>query len=347
VRADPITARTEPFPRPGPPRANAFAISEPDGSFRLGGLDRDEYGLLAEAQGRAQQSKSHVFAGAREVVVTMPVGELIAGRVVASDGTPVPAFTLLAYRRNGAARGLIEAKSFVDPNGKFELHVEKADYELIASATGWAPSPATLASAPSQNVVVKVSAGATLVGTVVSGADGSSVRYARVMREAASGGASAAPANAGTVTREDGSFVLTGIPPGSVSITIAADSFDRKIEAGMTANDGDQLGPIAITLTPLVPGATPKLELVGIGVALTADGDDLLVQNVIAHSGAQAAGIIAGDRIVAVDGASVTDLGLEGAIARVRGVVNTTVAISLKRGDGVVTLAVTRTKLQA
>jgi hypothetical protein len=49
------------------------------------------------------------------------------------------------------------------------------------------------------------------------------------------GGASAQPANAGTVTRADGTFELTGIPPGSFSITVAAGGHHPRIEGGLVA----------------------------------------------------------------------------------------------------------------
>jgi predicted metalloprotease with PDZ domain len=170
------------------------------------------------------------------------------------------------------------------------------------------------------------------------------VAYARVMRQVSGGGASAQPSNAGTVTRPDGSFELAGIPAGRVSISIGADSFNDQIESGLTASEGQTLGPVAIAMTPLAPGSEPKIEVVGIGVKLAPDGDDLLVQEVIKNGGAQAAGIVAGDRIVSVDGVSVTELGLDNAVSAIRGAPNTTVSIGLRRG---VVLVVTRTKLQA
>ncbi|HUJ62930.1 MAG TPA: carboxypeptidase regulatory-like domain-containing protein, partial [Kofleriaceae bacterium] len=204
----------------------------------------------------------------------------------------------------------------------------------------------TTAAAGTTNLELAVGQGAILRGTVTSAVDGSPVKWARVMREARDGGASTEPSNAGTVTREDGSFELTGIPAGPLAIRIGADGFNVRIEGGMTASDGDELGPLALQLTPL-SGDTPAIELVGIGVALGADGDTLLVQRVIDGSGAKAAGIVTGDRITAVDGTPVTDIGLDGAIAKIRGVAGTAVAITLQRGEGQVTLQVVRSKIKA
>ena len=67
---------------------------------------------------------------------------------------------------------------------------------------------------------------------------------------------------------------------------------------------------------------------------------------VVPGSGAQAAGIVAGDHIVSVDGALVTEIGLDGAVSRIRGEEGTTVAIGLKRGDQVAVIPVERRKLK-
>ena len=82
-------------------------------------------------------------------------------------------------------------------------------------------------------------------------------------------------------------------------------------------------------------------------MSLGADGDSLMVQMVVPGSGAEAAGIVVGDHIVSVDGASVTELGLDGAIASIRGEEGTTVAIGLRRGGQVVVIPVERRKLKA
>ncbi len=335
-------------PTRGLARAPGFATTAADGTFAIASLERDAgYALSAEADGFAPSANVAVASGARDVAIVLESGEQIDGSVVTSSGDPVPAYTLLAYRRDGAARTAVVARSIVDAAGHFAIHVAAGDYELVASASGWAPSPPTVAHAGDREARLVVSPGATLRGRVVSGADDSPIPYARVQREARGGGASAQPANAGTVTRADGTFELTGIPAGALAITIAADHFHPRIEAGMTASDGEALPDVVLALTPLADGEQPVLELVGIGCQLGADGDGLRVQRVIAGSGAEAAGIVVGDLVVSVDGAATRDLGLDGSIARIRGVEGTTVAIGIARGDQTVVLDVMRKKLKA
>jgi RNA polymerase sigma factor (sigma-70 family) len=342
-----VLVRAEPVSRGPDTRSTAFAVTGPDGAFTLTGLDREPYDLAAHVEDHAPATLANIAGGARGVTLTLDGGLPLGGKVVDGAGAPVPAYTLLVFRRDGAAREIAVARSIVDPRGRFSVRVPAGDYELIASASGWAPSAATAASAGATGIELALSAGATLRGIVVTGHDGTPLSYARVMREARGGGASAQPANAGTVTRTDGTFELTGIPPGPLSITVAAGGYHPKIEASMTAADGAILGPITIALTKLAEGEQPMTEMVGIGVQLSPDGDALRVDRVIPEGGAERAGIVAGDLVIAIDGAPVAPLGVQGAVAKIRGVAGTTVAVTLRRGDKPVQLVVERRKMRA
>jgi len=331
------------------PRATALTTSGPDGTFALDHLATATYDLLVEADGRANV-RQRADAGARDVTVTMATGVVITGTVVGSSGEPIPAFAITVLRRQGAQRGFEMAKSVVDPRGHFEVHVQPGEIEILAAARGWAPSAPLKLDAkpglPPQKIVV--STGATLTGTVVDAATNAGLGYARVRLEASyEGGSSATPSNSGTVTRGDGTFELTGLPPGRVAITIDAGEYHPKIEGGMTATDGGSIGPITIGLTKLKPGEEPTLELVGIGIALGGAAEGLVVNKVFAGSGAEAAGIVAGDLVTAIDGASTVDLGVSGAVARIRGQPGTTVTLTVKRKDQLLPIVCERRKLKA
>ena len=343
VRAEP----EDPSRRNPEVRATAFAVTGADGAFVVEGLDRGPYHLTAEAEGRAPAERGGVAGGARGISLVLDRGLAIAGVVAASDGGEIPAYTLLVFVREGAARELVVARSVVDPAGRFEVRVPAGDYDLIAAASGWAPSAPVTVAAGTLDAKLVVTAGATLRGRVVAAASGAGIPYARIVRESRGGGASAQPANAGTVTRADGSFELTGLPAGPISIAITAGGYHPKIEAGLVASDGAELGPVTIALQGLAEGEQPSLELVGIGIKFGAVGDALRVEAVYPGSGAAAAGIVAGDLVIAVDGVSVTQSGLEGAVAKIRGVVGTTVSVTLRRGEQPIVLVVERRKLRA
>ena len=323
-------------------RSTGFATTGPEGEFTLRGLDREVYDLAAEAEDRAPAALAGVRGGSRDVTLTLGAGLPLAGRVVDGSGAPVPSFTLLVFRRDGVARHLIVARSLVEPRGQFSVRVARGDYELVASAQGWAPSPATHAGAGATDVTLTVSSGATLRGVVLDAAGQQPIAHARIMREANGGGASPQPSNTGAVTRSDGTFELTGIPPGPLSVAITASNYHAKIEAVAGASDGAVLGPLTVALARLAEGEEPSTELVGIGVVFSTDGDALRVERVIGGGGGEAAGIVPGDRIIELDGLPVAPLGMDGAIGKIRGTAGTTIAVTLRRGDQTVQLIVER-----
>ena len=81
---------------------------------------------------------------------------------------------------------------------------------------------------------------------------------------------------------------------------------------------------------------------IGVTVKMTQSPFTMLVEEVIPGSGAEEAGILPGDYIVAVDGVSVQTLQSDGAKAALSGDVGTTVNVSVLRGDTEITLTVTR-----
>ncbi len=329
-----------------PPRSVAYATTGPDGTFAFDGLDRKPYTLVAELDELSPLRHEHVNGGTKDVVLTLDEGLPLAGSVRDADDQAVPAYTLLVTTRDGLLRHVVTTRTVIDPRGHFSVRVAKGDYELLVSATGWAPSDPVAASAGTTDVKIALGAGATLQGVVVDVDTGAPLGYARVRREGVVAGASAQPTNAGTVTRTDGTFELTGIPAGPFTISVGAGEYNPRLEGGLVATEGGTLGPIKLTLKKLAEGEAPRLELVGIGVQLAADGDALRVDMVVPDSGAAAAGIAAGDHIVAIDGVAVTTLGMDGAIGRIRGVAHTTLTVTIKRGEQTLPLVVERRPLR-
>ncbi len=133
--------RAEPADRSAtaPVRATAFATTGPDGKFALDRLDKSAYDVAAELDGRARTTQ-RANAGTRELKLALTAGVTLAGTVATADGTPVPSFTLTALRRDGAVRDVELARTIVDPRGYFEVQVSPGDFDLVAAATGLAPT---------------------------------------------------------------------------------------------------------------------------------------------------------------------------------------------------------------
>ena len=86
----------------------------------------------------------------------------------------------------------------------------------------------------------------------------------------------------------------------------------------------------------------------GIGILLEYNNQDqtVLINNVYENSPAEEAGIKRGDYIYAVDGYKVSEVGIENAVNRIRGQIGTSVEITVKRGDELITMSVMRAEVE-
>jgi len=334
--------RAAPSFRSGIP-GDAFTTSGPDGAFTVSRLDRAAYDVSAEAPGRLRAAREGVVGGSRGVVLTVTAGRTLAGQVVDVVGAPIGAFDLLIRRRLGIARPTAAAESLVDPQGRFAVRVADGDYDVVASARGYAHT-LVRAAAGTGDLRIVLGRGASLRGQVRAGDDHAPIAGAAVACEFGAGGRGdgSLPAEPGVTTRADGTFELTGIPSGPLAIRVSASGFHARIEAGTTARDGAVLGPIAVELTRIELDDDSRTEMVGIGAGVMADGDALRVSHVVPFSGAFDAGLDFGDRVIAIDGAPVAPMGIDGALVRLRGALGSTVRLTVRRPGGDVDLVVER-----
>ena len=341
--------RSEPRQRPLAARLSNYdpdlatsgrALSGADGSFTIEGLDPGGYQVEARDGDRkpARATVTLPPRGSAQVRLTMTQGALVAGTVRDSSGQPVSAFTVVVFAAGGLGRGdLAATRTFVDRDGAFQIEgLEARDYLLQASAHGYAPSRPVAAEAvepparPSA-ASIQLPAGGTLTGTVRS-KTGEALENARVTVEGGVGeGATPVPFSASAVTDAQGQFALRGLAPGRRSVFVGAYGHHATVLGGLEVTDGAQLGPIDVSLTPLKEGETPRVELAGIGTALSAGEDALRIDQIVPGGGAEAAGLVVGDEILSIDGKSVVEIGFEAAIQSIRGPVGTSVRLSLRR----------------
>jgi hypothetical protein len=287
-------------------------------------------------------------ASAREPA--RPDGAASVRGVVRAGGDPVPAFAVAVLRERGLAEDWVTGGRFFDADGRFEVGgLPEGDYLVRVLAFGFAPSPAVpaRASADPREVEVALTGGGTLFGVVVDATTGEPLAHARVSVENSVGsGSSALPMATSIVTDDDGGFELPGLPPGKSSVVVAAFAHHTRIVGGLDVAEGARIGPMTVELNPTADGEKPKLELAGIGAALGAADDGLVVQTVFPGGGADDAGLRPGDVILAVDGARVVDLGFGGTIQRIRGIEGTTVTLEIRSGDEVRRVVATRKKIR-
>ncbi|WP_298817544.1 S41 family peptidase [Chloroflexus sp.] len=89
-------------------------------------------------------------------------------------------------------------------------------------------------------------------------------------------------------------------------------------------------------------------EFEGIGIYVGERNGELLILALIENSPAAAAGLRAGDRILAVDGASITGWTIDELVARVRGPAGTQVTLEVSRRDaGLLRFTITRARVTA
>jgi hypothetical protein len=278
------------------------------------------------------------------------------GRVIdAEGGAPLPAFTVIVARREGPVKEVsVAVRSIIDPEGRFAVpDLEPGSYRVRASAHAHAPSApieVTVPDPPAEAAPISIALGrgGKLVGRVIEAAGGP-LAGARVSVENAFGDVSVAtPIVASALTDERGDFELSGIPTGARSVMVAAYKHHIRILSGMSFVDGATVGPVTVDLAPTAEGEEPRVELAGLGAVLVVDGDGLRIDKIIAGGGAEAAGLVPGDVVLAVDGKPVSALGFDGAVQVIRGPVGTTVRLQVRRADGaVVEIVATRRRIRA
>jgi len=320
----------------GGPRSLATALTAGgDGAFAAGGLPGGPMRVEASYEALRGERRG-VSAADGEVILTLAGGEL-AGLVL-REGRPATEFSVAASPLDpGTSGGTL--RSFVAADGRFRMSLPPGRWEVRASAPSTTVATAQVEvpeRGASDEVVLELEAGGVVEGRVVS-PDGAPIEGARVSvaRGAifAFAGGGDAPGAPQALTAADGSFRLEGVQPGRVPVFAFRPGFRfarptvTTVEPGRAAwvevrlAPGDSLGEDAFGGIGLTLGANRRRELIAAGV--------------VVGGPAFSAGVRRGDRIVAIDGAPLSQgAGLREAVERIRGQVGTPVTLDLIR-DGV------------
>lgn len=332
------------------------AASDDHGRFVLEPADEGSYRVIASAAGYARAVVERVEAGTDGLVMRLArEGRLLVRARDAETGEPVPALTVVVTRALGPlAEEAVAIESAYDADGEIEIGgLPEGELRVLATSPGYALSPplrvAIVRGGEPAIVHVELDRGGAIAGRVVSARGGAPLEGARVTLEGAIGtGPSAVPLESSVLTDPDGRFRLAGVPPGARSIAVWAADHHGRLRSGLAVARGETLDVGTIDLQPVEEGERPGLELAGIGAVLSAEGDAMVIGQVIEGGGAAESGLVRGDAILEVDGVPVVELGFAGTIERIRGPEGTSVRLRVRRADGEVgVIVVPRRRVRA
>ena len=249
-------------------------------------------------------------------------GGTLRGKVTdAETGKTVSTFAVNAWSRPDALRlERVAGQVIVEPDGTYSLQGLPLEKLLVTvTAPGFAAAPGRdveilPAAAPPSVADFALRRGARLRGTVIDRATRRPISGARIIVEspwAQEPPSDASRAKTDAYSDAGGGFLLSGLSPGRVVLTVAASAHHMRKVSDQVAPASGEMTPATIELTPTGEGEEPRLERVSIGAGIVVTSAGLMVVRVAPGGGAAAAGLVDGDLLLAVEGRAVTNLGLE------------------------------------
>jgi hypothetical protein len=349
-----VTAATELNPSTEAARENlgGTAFTDAHGEFSLD-VAPGPYRLIAE-DGHLGPARASVDAASSPPPITLVLtnAALVRGGVTDDGGRPVASFSVIVARADGIRREIVAARTVLDGSGRYEIAALPAGPHLVTvQSEKQAPSAeraVTLVAGEAAEADFVLHAGARLTGVVRDAKTRRPIADANVALEGYRGaGTTSTPVAAAAYSDAAGRFELDGLGRGAHSVMVSAAGHHARVVGGLVVQEADTVGPIDVALTPLEKGEEPRIELVGIGAALSPKDDALVIGRVLPGGGAAEVGLGEGDRVVRVDGQPVSELGFAGAVQAVRGPEGTSVTlVVVKSGGGEVTLTVPRRSIK-
>ncbi len=235
------------------------AITNQGGAFRFAGLPEGSYWVRAARPG-ASEAALWLSEGVTTKPSTAPIKIVVPaegraiGKIQLADGRPVTAFTI--------ALDNTRAVPFVTKDGAFAVRASAGTYDLTVAGPGFVTSTKQVTIAEGKDTdagTLTVNAGRSISGRVLD-EHGVPVAKATVAAGAllTGGGAELYMKNESiaakdTETDAQGRFVLSGFPPGSLTVVAG------KANAGRSASVQLPISSESLTLD-LVLGATSGLE---------------------------------------------------------------------------------------
>ncbi len=315
--------------------AAAQAVTGADGRFTLRELPERGYLVTASAPGLAP-ARRVARAGTDDLVLRLSPGGSLAGRVRdRQSGAPVAPFLVTVLHAN-LRRELARSLAVIDAEGRFAIDgLAPGPAEVVVSAPTHAPSPPVAVTIPEggspATVEVLLSPPAGLTGQVRDRVSRQPIAGAEVEAEGLAERLAIFPVRQRALADAQGSFTLSGLPEGRVSLFARAEGHHARIVGGIALREGQVSGPLTIDLTPVAAGEEPQLEMAGIGAVLEPGEEGLRLRRLVEGGGAAEAGLLVDDLILRVDGRPVSELGFQGAIQALRGPEDSPIQLLVRR----------------
>jgi len=329
------------------------AVTGADGRFVFEDVPAGRYLVRASDDAHEPAVARDVTPGAA-LRLTLRAGRTLRGTVTdARTGRPATSFTVLVTAVVGIEHvGAPTVLPVVDASGRFTVrNLGEGTHAVRAVTAGRAPSEEVIVRVTNQTeaVALTLTAGEVISGVVRDRTNERPIADARVSLEGRSA-VTDLPVDllASTTTDARGRFELQGIARGPRSVLVAAAGYHGRILSGITVGEGRSTEGLVVDLAAVEDGGTAAIELVGIGVMLSAQAEVMLIGRVMPGGGAAEAGLHEGDEVHTVDGAPVGTLGFEGTVQCIRGPEGSTVRLGVRSGAGAVReVVVTRRRVRA
>jgi hypothetical protein len=320
--------------RPGNPGSRLVHLAEPaqtttgaDGRFMVTQVPLAPLVITAHGPGNLVASRSGVAPGTYDTVLRLQGTGVIVGKVSdGMSGKPVRDFTVAVTAATGTGNPYspLPALRVVSPSGSFTVEdLVPGTYTLSFTAPGYGAEERTkvaVTAGHNTRVAVVLNAAGEIAGVVVDprgvGIPGASVRVDT--------GWLGEPA----VTDAAGGFTIRDVARGRRSLSTTHPGYDTRIVSGVSVFP-KRTAQVRVELSPK-SGKGPGLRFSGIGVVLSNRAGKLTVLQALAGSPAEVAGIVAGDVVLAINGARMS---FQEAIEAIRGIIGTPVRLRLLRGE--------------
>lgn len=215
---------------------DTVTVSGPDGRFstRISGDADTRMKATRRGLPQAKSDTFRVAGGDRKsgIVITIPTGVAVSGRVTDRDGKPLSGVAVTASEAAGGPRGLVvrnivmlggagqeEDVVRTGSDGTFTLRVKEGTYDFAFKREGYAAKALrgqTISAANNATLEATLDPAVEITGRVVRGGAGVDGVTISTFSEAG--------ASATAVTGPDGSFTLSGLTPGDVRASMRKES---------------------------------------------------------------------------------------------------------------------------